>query len=118
MKSGTTYEKGDILIVPFPFSDLSGIEQRPVLVISSNEYNAECDDVVTCGITSNLKDFKYSVVIENNNLENGKIPAKSRVKADKMFTIEKSIIRKKIAKIDTEMLKNVESKLREVLELD
>ncbi len=36
MKYGTQYEQGEIIIVPFPFTDLSTIKQRPILIISKN----------------------------------------------------------------------------------
>ena len=97
MKSGIQFKQGDILIVPFPFSNLKGLRQRPVLVISHNEYNNTCEDIITCGITSNLKDTKCSILLENNDLLEGKIPVKSRIKIDKLFTLEKNIVKKKIA---------------------
>ena len=94
------YEQGEVLIVPFPFSDLSAIKQRPVLVLSKKEYNNKTEDIITCGITSNLKDSENSVLIENKNLLSGEIPSTSRIKVDKLFTIEKSIVKKRLAKID------------------
>ncbi|MEK6917509.1 MAG: type II toxin-antitoxin system PemK/MazF family toxin [Nanoarchaeota archaeon] len=107
MKSGITYKQGEILIVPFPFSDLSSIKQRPVLVLSKNDYNDKYEDIVTCGITSNLKDPSFSVLIDNNSLDEGSVPVKSRIKADKLFTINKGVIRKKIGRINKETFLSV-----------
>lgn len=101
------YEQGEIIIVPFPFSDLSSIKQRPVLILSKNADNELSDDIITCGITSNLKDAKYSILIDNDNLESGEIPGKSRIKLDKLFTLDKSIIKKRIAKINKVTLSKV-----------
>ncbi|MEK6936719.1 MAG: type II toxin-antitoxin system PemK/MazF family toxin [Nanoarchaeota archaeon] len=101
MTFGTIYERGEILIVPFPFSDLSSIKQRPVVVLSKKEYNSRTEDIITCGITSNLKDSENSVILENKNLSKGQIPVTSRVKVDKLFTLDKSIVRKSIGKINT-----------------
>ncbi len=84
MKSGIMFEQGDIVIVPFPFTDLSSVKQRPVLVLSKNEYNTKSEDIVTCGITSNLKNKEYSVILDNSHLEGGSIPTKSMIKVDKM----------------------------------
>jgi len=101
------YEQGDIVKVPFPFSDLSNIRKRPVLILSKNKDNEIVDDVITCGITSNLKNTKYSIEIDNKDLEKGKIPIKSRIKIDKLFTLKQSIIEKKIAKVNQETFEKV-----------
>jgi len=53
-----------------------------------------------CDITSNLKNTRYSILIDNKDLEIGKIPSKSRIKLDKLFTLNKSIIKKRVAKIN------------------
>jgi mRNA interferase MazF len=111
MKSGIVFNQGDILIVPFPFSDLTSIRQRPVLVLSKKEYNEKCEDIITCGITSNLKDNIYSVLIEDFNLSEGKIPIKSRIKADKLFTLNKSIVIKKLARINKDTFDKVRREL-------
>lgn len=102
-----TYNQGEILIVPFPFSDLSSVKQRPVLVLSKDIDNKSADDIVTCGITSNLKDSKYSVLIEDANLEQGQIPGKSRIKVDKLFTLDKNIVKKRLARINKETFNQV-----------
>ena len=115
MKSGTMYEQRDIVIVPFPFSDLSAVKHRPVLIISNNKDNKESEDIVTCGITSNLNNAKHSVLIENNNLELGYIPSKSRIKVDKLFTLDKSIIIKRVAKINNETLDKVKKEFINII---
>ncbi len=107
MKSGIMFEQGDIIIVPFPFSDLSGTKQRPVLILLKSEYNRHTIDLITCGITSNLKDIDYSILIDNEDLEDGKIPIKSRIKVDKLFTLEKIIVKKRIGKVNNETFEKV-----------
>ena len=47
--------KGDIVVLPFPFSDLSSSKRRPALVLVSGKG----DDIVLCQITSkNVRDDK------------------------------------------------------------
>ena len=101
------YEQGEILIVPFPFSDLSSIKQRPVLVLSNKIDNETSNDIITCGITSFLKETKHSVLIDNSCLETGQIPVASRIKIDKLFTLDKNIIKKRIAKLNKNTLEKV-----------
>jgi mRNA interferase MazF len=42
------FVKGDIVVIPFPFSDLSGSKKRPALVLA----NLQGDDIILCQITS------------------------------------------------------------------
>ncbi len=103
------YRQGEIVVVPFPFSDLSSIKQRPVLILSKDIDNGTAEDVITCGITSNVKDSKYSILIENKNLIEGNIPRTSRIKVDKLFTISQNIIKKKIGRINEDTFEKVKS---------
>ncbi|MEM4249233.1 MAG: type II toxin-antitoxin system PemK/MazF family toxin, partial [Candidatus Nitrosotenuis sp.] len=53
-RSGISFEQGDILLIAFPFSDLTKVKQRPVLVLSNKNHNYSSNDFICCGITSNL----------------------------------------------------------------
>lgn len=112
---GTQFKQGEILIVPFPFSNLNSIKQRPVLVLSKNNYNRMSNDIIVCGITSNLKDNKYSVIIDNDCLLNGKIPLKSRIKVDKLFTLEKKLVKKKIGLVNVDILTRVKKEIEKLI---
>jgi mRNA interferase MazF len=48
----TAYERGDVVLVPFPFTDQTTIKKRPAVVISSNNYNNTSPDIVIMAITS------------------------------------------------------------------
>lgn len=109
------YKQGEIVIVPFPFSNLSSIKQRPVLILSKNSDNFTEEDVITCGITSNIKDQKYSIFIENKNLIEGEIPKSSRVKVDKLFTISQEIIKKKVGRLNKETFEKVKSEFLKLI---
>ena len=53
------YKQRDIVLVPFPFSDLSGQKVRPVLILSNDAYNQQSADVVVCGLTTNLTPAEF-----------------------------------------------------------
>ena len=46
MSAGTGIEQRSIILVPFPFSDLTGAKKRPALVVSSSDFNIKNDDVI------------------------------------------------------------------------
>lgn len=51
----TGYEFGDLILVPFPFTDQTGTKKRPAVVISSVDYNTARRDLVIMAVTSQLK---------------------------------------------------------------
>ena len=51
----TRYAFGDVILVPFPFTDLSTKKQRPAVVISSSRYNTERPDLILLAITSQVR---------------------------------------------------------------
>lgn len=52
----TAYSFGDVVLVPFPFTDQTNSKQRPAVVISSARYNAERPDLIIMAITSRIRD--------------------------------------------------------------
>jgi mRNA interferase MazF len=75
-------------------------KKRPVLILSKTKNNELFEDVIICGITANLNKSPYSIFIDNKDLEIGAIPVKSKIKVDKIFTIEKNLIIKKLGKLN------------------
>lgn len=46
---------GDVVLVPFPFTDQSGAKKRPAVIVSSNNYNASRRDLIIMAITSQVR---------------------------------------------------------------
>ena len=51
----TDYKRGDVVLVPFPFSDQTETKKRPAIVISSDKYNQIFSDIIIMAITSKTK---------------------------------------------------------------
>jgi mRNA interferase MazF len=63
----TSYNFGDVVLVPFPFTDQSGMKKRPAVVVSSDSYNASRPDLILMAITSQVRTtpgFGEAVVTE------------------------------------------------------
>jgi chloramphenicol 3-O-phosphotransferase/mRNA-degrading endonuclease toxin of MazEF toxin-antitoxin module len=76
--------KGDIVVINFPFSDMSGIKRRPALVVSEMDNN----DVILCQITSRVKSDKYAVRLEADDFTVGCLSVESVVRTNKLFTAD------------------------------
>jgi mRNA interferase MazF len=50
-----SYAFGDVILVPFPFTDQSTTKQRPAVVISSSSYNGQRPDLILLAITSQVR---------------------------------------------------------------
>lgn len=55
MTSTTRFELGDVVLVPFPFTNQSAFKKRPAVVVSGREYSAARADAVLMAITSQLR---------------------------------------------------------------
>jgi len=108
------FKQREIVLVPFPYSDLSSSKKRPVLIVSNDEYNTKHDEVVVCVITSNLFQDEYSILLDNSDLEYGILPESSVVKTHKLFTIHKTKILKKFSVVSSEYFDKVSNSLVEL----
>jgi len=86
------FVKGDVVVVPFPFSDLSQAKRRPALVIAQ----LEGDDLILCQITSQGIRDKYAVLVEEDDFVSGSLKQKSNLRPNRIFTADKQIILYKI----------------------
>ena len=106
----------DVILIKFPFSDLTGVKVRPALVISNDEYNLKKFDTVVLAMTSNLSVSKYKVVVANKDLESGSLPVKSAVRVDKPFSILQSKILKIQAKLNNTKLAEVKIAISKLIQ--
>ena len=110
-----TYEPGDIVLVPFPFTDLTAAKRRPVLVLSSRDFNARSDDFIVCGITCNLANASHSVLIDNKDMSRGRLPAPSRIKVGKLATLLQSLSLRTLGRVKADVLARARKELLTIL---
>jgi len=115
--AGIIYKQREIVLVPFPYSDLSSAKKRPVLIVSNDTYNQRFDDVLVCVITSNKYKDAYSINLSDKNLETGILPESSIVKTHKLFSVQKSKIIKKFSIVKTAFYKEVENLICRLVKL-
>ncbi|MGK7893671.1 MAG: type II toxin-antitoxin system PemK/MazF family toxin [Xenococcus sp. (in: cyanobacteria)] len=105
----------DIILIKFPFSDLSGAKVRPALVLSNNQYNQKKLDAVVLAITSNLSQSEYKVIVESKDLDNGKLPTKSAVRIDKPFSISQNKVLKIQGNLNIKKFKEVKNAILKLI---
>lgn len=103
-------QQGDLILVPFPFSDQSGRKVRPVIVLSNNEFNGHSEDIIVTGVTSNISKDKYATKLDNKDLEEGKLITNCMAKVENILKLDRDLIIKKIGKIK-------KGKIKEIIEI-
>ena len=105
------FVRGDVVVVPFPFSDLSQAKRRPALVIAT----LEGDDVILCQITSKTVLDKYSIALDDSDFETGSLKQSSNIRPNRIFTADIHIIFYRIGKLKIEKLSEVVDKASEII---
>jgi len=82
------FVKGDIVIIPFPFSDLSGSKKRPAFVAA----DLSGDDIIVCQITSKSKSDPLALSLNRHDFISGGLPVDSFIRPNKIFTADKNCI--------------------------
>ena len=108
-------EQRTICLIPIPFSELSSIKRRPVLIISNTNYNYVTDNILVMAITSNIDFKKYTVSLTNNDMDTGNLLKDSLVRIDKIYSINKLLVIKEFGKIRTDKFKEIINVLNEFL---
>jgi len=99
-------KKFDIILVDFPFSDLTKTKKRPALVINQ----LEGENTLLCQITTKRRNIqKYEIVLPREYCI-GDIRFNSFIYADMIFTLHKSLIHKKIGEIKSSKIKDIINK--------
>jgi len=101
--------KGKIVLVPFPFTDLTAAKLRPALVI----YEAKKDAVlafISSKIPSKLSEVDILISKNNPGFKRAGLKADSVIKLDKIATVE-------LGELDEELRKQVNQKLRRAMEI-
>lgn len=109
----TLYSKRDVILVPFPFSDLSYTKKRPALVLA---VIPEHDEIICMMLTSSrLIDQRFDVPIIN--LDIAGLPKQTVARVSRLFTLDTSIINKRIGSLDITEFDSIVDKMIKLIRL-
>lgn len=112
--STTSCRRGDVVLVPFPFTDLSATKQRPALVVSPDEWNAAQPDVMLVAITSQMgvSPGLQDLMLDSADVAAAGLPKPSRVRATKLFTMHSGLLRRTLGHLPDATTNSVLAQLR------
>jgi mRNA interferase MazF len=112
----TTCRRGDVVLLPFPFSNQSAAKRRPAVVISSDDHNSFAPDVIVSAITSRVEGLASLGENLLVDWQTAGLIKPSALKAA-ISSIEQRMIIKKLGRLSLRDLKVLDEGLRELLAL-
>jgi mRNA interferase MazF len=94
---------GQVVFLPYPFSDLSDSKLRPVVILAK----ASRDDWIVCQITSNPHGDPRSFELLQNAFASGSLRLSSYVRPEKLFTAKDSLIRTRAGELHAKALETI-----------
>lgn len=116
MPSTTAYKRGDVVLVPFPFTDLSGLRNRPALVLSRDTYNQTTGDVMVVQVTGKTAGPPRSGDYYLLDWQAAGLMIPSVVRA-KIATLAVGRVRRVLGQVSPNDLSGIENNIRTALDL-
>ena len=105
--SGTTYQPGDVLLIPFPFSDRLASKRRPVLLLTTAD---EMGDINCLPITSSTHHVDGFQLLTEHFSE-GQLPKESWIRTGKIYTLNISLVTGRFGTLQYDILQQVQQAL-------
>ena len=102
--------KGDVVVMPFPFSDLSSTKPRPALII----IDLPGQDVVLAAITSTQSD-PNAIGLQTSDFQKGRLNHPSFIHPTKLFTADRSLIKYTVGNISEKKRREVAARIQSLL---
>ncbi|GAB4530770.1 MAG: type II toxin-antitoxin system PemK/MazF family toxin [Pleurocapsa sp.] len=110
----TIYKFGDILLVPFPFTNQTSVKKRPTVVISSDKYNFQKSDLIIMAITSQFSSSLNFGEMEISDFKSAGL-LKSSIVKPVIATIEKSLVIRKSGNLNNSDCHSLQQLIKLVL---
>jgi mRNA interferase MazF len=108
------YQKGDVVLVPFPFTDLSAAKTRPAVVVSVDDFERATGNVTVAMITSTAQHTSYDCALMDWQQAHLIFPSWMRAK---LATLSVALVRYRPGRLSKRDLAEVEERMRRALEL-
>ncbi len=114
-------KRGSVVLIKYPFTDLSGTKVRPAIIITPDKYLHLIDDVLCLFVSSVMRDeaLDTDYIIDTNNphFPASGLKIKSVLRTHKLALLDKSLVVKELGEVHPEIMTEVDKCLRLALGL-
>ena len=105
----------EIVLLSVPFSELKEAKIRPGVVVSNDSYNKKFQDMIVVPMTTNLDLREHSILVTNRDLDSGNLIKDSKIKVDRIFSVNQKLVRMKIGKVKKEIHQKINEMIKELI---
>ena len=109
----TDYSFGDIVLVPFPFTDQSSTKKRPAVIVSSDPYNRQWPDIIIMAVTSQVRSAGYFGDVSVEKWKQAGLLKPSVIKPI-FTTIEKGLVIGKLGRMGEKDLSSLQEAIKSI----
>jgi mRNA interferase MazF len=113
--------RGDVVLVDFPFASGRGNKLRPAVVVQNDTFNLRLNTTILAPVTSSTKHTNEpSQVAVDPTTQSGTTTGllrPSAIKCENLATVETALIRRKIGRVQAELLNQLDAALKSSLSL-
>lgn len=102
---------GDVVVLNFPFTDLTQTKRRPALVLAV----LPGDDLILCQITSQARHDSFSVTVDAEDFAEGGLSQTSRIRPNRVFTADSNIVVYRAGRLSRATLDEARAQLIRIL---
>ncbi len=113
----TPYKQGEVILIPFPFTDLTTTKKRPGVIVSSERFNKKYNDVIVTAVTSQIPEriAEEEILLSPQEQKEAGLPKTSLIKVGKIVTIDQRLIRKKLGAIPHSTIRKLIETLEQII---
>lgn len=106
------FVKGEVVVVPFPFTDAETWKPRPVVVVAQLSRN----DSIVCAIMTTRHADGYSISLNDTDFQQGNIDHPSVIRPNRLFTADDKLVMKVRGKLSPDKIREVIQKLVQIVQ--
>jgi mRNA interferase MazF len=103
--------KGDIVLITFPFTDLTGSKLRPAVILVDTEL-----DLTVCFITTQLQ-WQETTDVQLMPTDSNGLKKQSLIRTSKIATLDKTLAKGLLGRLNSQELSDLNNKLKTLLHL-
>jgi len=111
--------KGSVVLVNFPFTDLSQTKLRPAIILWVDTAGT---DVVVCAVTSQktdlLSDGEFLINVTDSNFSQTGLRVSSKVRTTRVATLSRQLVVRKLGELGTQHVQELNAKMAQAFQLE